>query len=96
MQNKIHLRYELVYIQISGIIFNLRIKVYTWSYYVNSFDNIVFVDSTINRVFFKPTLSGNPFFQPPCALALLLCAWRLFRALGRVGEWGRWTTWGRA
>ena len=37
---------------------------------------------------FKPTLSGNPFFQPPCALALLLCAWRLFRALGcgGVGE----------
>ena len=88
MQNKIHLRYELVYIQISGIIFNLRINVYTWSYYVNSFDNIVFVDSTINRVFSKPPLSGNPFFQPPCALALLLCAWRLFRALGcgGVGE----------
>ena len=39
---------------------------------------------------FKPTLSGNPFFQPPCALALLLCAWRLFRALGcgGVGEVG--------
>uniref|UniRef100_UPI0040268D88 hypothetical protein n=1 Tax=Alloprevotella sp. TaxID=1872471 RepID=UPI0040268D88 len=38
----------------------------------------------------KPTLSGNPFFQPPCALALLLCAWRLFRALGcgEVGEVG--------
>ena len=37
---------------------------------------------------FKPSLSGNPFFQPPCALALLLCAWRLFRALGcgGVGE----------
>ena len=34
---------------------------------------------------FKPTLSGNPFFQPPCALALLLCAWRLFRALGCGG-----------
>ena len=31
---------------------------------------------------------GNPFFQPPCALALLLCAWRLFCALGcgGVGE----------
>ena len=28
---------------------------------------------------FKLSLSGNPFFQPPCALALLLCAWRLFR-----------------
>ena len=39
---------------------------------------------------FKPTLSGNPFFQPPCALALLLCAWRLFRVLGcgGVGEVG--------
>ena len=39
---------------------------------------------------FKPTLSGNPFFQPPCALALLLCAWLLFRALGcgGVGEVG--------
>ena len=38
----------------------------------------------------KPSLSGNPFFQPPCALALLLCAWRLFRALGcgEVGEVG--------
>ena len=37
--------------------------------------------------FTKPSLSGNPFFQPPCALALLLCAWRLFRALGcGVGE----------
>ena len=37
---------------------------------------------------FKPSLSGNPFFQPPCALALLLCAWRLFRVLGcgGVGE----------
>ena len=36
----------------------------------------------------KPSLSGNPFFQLPCALALLLCAWRLFRALGcgGVGE----------
>ncbi len=40
--------------------------------------------------FTKPSLSGNPFFQPPCALALLLCAWRLFRALGcgGVGEVG--------
>ena len=28
---------------------------------------------------FNPSLSGNPFFQPLCALALLLCAWRLFR-----------------
>ena len=28
---------------------------------------------------FKLSLSGNPFFQPLCALALLLCAWRLFR-----------------
>ena len=28
---------------------------------------------------FKLFLLGNPFFQPPCALALLLCAWRLFR-----------------
>ena len=37
---------------------------------------------------FKLSLSGNPFFQPPCALALLLCAWRLFRVLGcgGVGE----------
>ena len=37
---------------------------------------------------FKPSLSGYSFFQPPCALALLLCAWRLFRALGcgGVGE----------
>ena len=36
----------------------------------------------------KPSLSDNPFFQPPCALALLLCAWRLFRVLGcgGVGE----------
>ena len=42
---------------------------------------------------FKPTLSGNPFFQPPCALALLLCAWRLFVRFG-VEEWERWTTWG--
>ena len=32
-----------------------------------------------NNIFIKPTLSGNSFFQPPCALALLLCAWRLFR-----------------
>ena len=31
------------------------------------------------RSLLKPSLSGNPFFQPPCALALLLCAWRLFR-----------------
>ena len=40
------------------------------------------------RISPKPSLSGNPFFQPPCALALLLCAWRLFRALGcgGVGE----------
>ena len=38
----------------------------------------------------KNTLSGNPFFQPLCALALLLCVWRLFRALGcgGVGEVG--------
>lgn len=38
----------------------------------------------------NPTHSENTFFQPPCALALLLCAWRLFRALGcgGVGEVG--------
>lgn len=38
----------------------------------------------------NPTHSENTFFQPPCALALLLCAWRLFRALGggEVGEVG--------
>ena len=36
-------------------------------------------------IFPKPTLSGNPFFQPPCALAFLLCAWRLFRVLGSGG-----------
>ena len=35
-----------------------------------------------NPYFTKPSLSGNPFFQPPYALALLLCAWRLFRRFG--------------
>ena len=35
-----------------------------------------------NPYFTKPTLSGNPFFQPPYALALLLCAWRLFHRFG--------------
>ena len=47
----------------------------------------------------NPTLSGNPFFQPLCALALLLCAWWLLRALGcggvgEVGYMGRGYMWG--
>ena len=33
----------------------------------------------------KPPFLVTPYFQPPCALALLLCAWRLFRALGCGG-----------
>ena len=42
----------------------------------------------------KPSLCGNNFFQPPCALALLLCAWRLFRVRG-CGGVERCTTWSR-
>ncbi len=33
---------------------------------------------------YKPTHSGNPFFQPPYALALLLCVGRFFVRFGVV------------
>ena len=78
----------------------------SWTLKKGIFDKFVSVDRSgicqdAPVILPKPTLSGNPFFQPPCALALLLCAWRLFRALGcgEVGEvgyrssvlmWGRW------
>ena len=57
---------------------------------VNHFLQIRTNNVDIHNFFTKPSLSGNPFFQPLCALALLLCAWRLFRALGcgGVGEVG--------
>ena len=57
---------------------------------VNHFLQIRTNNVDIHKFFPKPSLSGNPFFQPPCALALLLCAWWLFRALGcgGVGEVG--------
>ena len=46
--------------------------------------------------FIKPTHSGNPFFQPPYALALLLCVGRFFvrfdvvagAVVGRMGAVG--------
>lgn len=34
----------------------------------------------------KPSLCGNNFFRPSFALALLLCAWRLFVSVD-VEEW---------